>query len=248
MTAVLVHGVPETARLWDALRSELQRDDVVALSLPGFGNPLPEGFEPTKDAYADWLIGEVEALGQPVDLVGHDWGGGFALRLVSIRPDLVRTWVLDAAGMADPDFAWHDFARMWQTPGEGEAFMEGWLAASPADKAATFGAGEEPSESVQAMAAAIDRTMTDAILTLYRSAVRTQDDWGDDFVDIPRPGLVLVPSEDPFLDGAAARRSATRAGAGVVDLEGQGHWWMLADPSGAAQLLEAFWDETGDPS
>jgi len=243
MTAVLVHGVPETARVWDALRSELRRDDVVALSLPGFGNPLPEGFEPTKDAYADWLIGEVEALGEPVDLVGHDWGGGFVMRLVSVRPDLVRTWVLDTGGFADPDFEWHAFAKLWQTPGEGEAFMEAWVAAPVADKAATFASPGPPSESVLAMAAAIDTTMTDAILTLYRSAVRVQDDWGPDFADIPKPGLVLVPSEDVFLDGDAARRSATRAGAGVVDLEGQGHWWMLGDPAGAAGLLEAFWAE-----
>ena len=58
----------------------------------------------------------MEAIEEPVDLVGHDWGGGFALRLVSLRPDLVRTWVLDAAGLADVEFEWHDFAKIWQTP------------------------------------------------------------------------------------------------------------------------------------
>ncbi|HEY3143017.1 MAG TPA: alpha/beta fold hydrolase, partial [Acidimicrobiales bacterium] len=82
MTAVLVHGVPETERVWDPLREELSRDDVVALSLPGFGCPLPDGFDPTMDRYAEWLIAELERLGSPVDLVGHDWGGGFVLRVV----------------------------------------------------------------------------------------------------------------------------------------------------------------------
>ena len=41
---VLVHGNPETAAIWDPLIAELGRDDVVALSPPGFGAPVPDGF------------------------------------------------------------------------------------------------------------------------------------------------------------------------------------------------------------
>jgi len=245
MTVVFVHGVPETERVWDAVRAELGRDDVVAVSLPGFGSPLPEGFVASMDAYAVWLIAELERVGEPVDLVGHDWGGGFTFRLVSLRPDLVRTWATDAAGLADPDFEWHDFAKLWQTPGDGEAFMETWLALSSDDRAATFATGGPPTDSARAMADALDRTMTDAILALYRSAAKVQDEWGPDFVAIPKPGLVVVPSEDPFLNADAARRSAARAGAQVAELPGQGHWWMLGDPSGAARLLDGFWQSAG---
>ena len=86
MPAVLVHGVPETAEVWDPLRGELARDDVVALRLPGFGCPWPDGFGATKEEYAAWLVAEVAALDGPVDLVGHDWGGGLVNRLVSTRP------------------------------------------------------------------------------------------------------------------------------------------------------------------
>jgi hypothetical protein len=39
-------------RVWDELRQALGRDDVVTLTLPGFGSPRPDGFEPTKDGYA----------------------------------------------------------------------------------------------------------------------------------------------------------------------------------------------------
>jgi pimeloyl-ACP methyl ester carboxylesterase len=56
------------------------------------------------DDYAAWLVAELEAVGEPVDLVGHDWGGGFTVRVVSLRPDLVRSWVSDAAGVGDVDF------------------------------------------------------------------------------------------------------------------------------------------------
>ena len=125
MPAVFVHGVPETPVLWDPLRSHLQRDDVVALQLPGFGCARPEGFGATKEEYVAWLVGELEGLQAqgPIDLVGHDWGGGLTVRLVSIRSDLVQSWVTDAAGLGDLDFEWHDFAKIWQTPGAGEEFF-----------------------------------------------------------------------------------------------------------------------------
>src|SRR5262249_27377115 len=53
MPAVLVHGVPDTHRLWDALRARLARRDVTAVSLPGFGAAVPAGFDATKEAYVD---------------------------------------------------------------------------------------------------------------------------------------------------------------------------------------------------
>src|SRR5690606_26190024 len=37
MTAVFVHGVPETPEVWDPLVAALGRDDVARLQLPGFG-------------------------------------------------------------------------------------------------------------------------------------------------------------------------------------------------------------------
>src|SRR3954449_10444115 len=100
MPVVFVHGVPEIPILWDSLRSHLQRDDVVTVQLPGFGCPRPDGFGATKEEYVAWLVGELERLASqgPIDLVGHDWGGGFVVRVVSTRPDLVRSWVTDAIG------------------------------------------------------------------------------------------------------------------------------------------------------
>ena len=44
MPAVLVHGVPETPAVWNALRSKLQRDDIVTPQLRGSGCPRPAGF------------------------------------------------------------------------------------------------------------------------------------------------------------------------------------------------------------
>jgi pimeloyl-ACP methyl ester carboxylesterase len=243
MPAVLVHGVPETARLWDGVIARLHRDDTMALSLPGFDAPLPAGFTATMDDYAEWLIRELEAIGEPVDLVGHDWGGGFTLRAVSLRPDLVRTWVTDAAGLADVSFEWHEFAKLWQTPGAGEEFWDQQLALPAAERAGALVAAGVPAEEAEQMAARIDRTMADAILALYRSATEVHTAWGPAFESISKPGMVVIPSDDPFLNEPSARRAGERSGARIEKLDGLGHWWILQDPPLAAQTLESFWSD-----
>ncbi|MGI9589822.1 MAG: alpha/beta hydrolase, partial [Myxococcota bacterium] len=46
MTRAFVHGNPETSALWRGLFDALRArgiDDLVALSPPGFGAPLPQG-------------------------------------------------------------------------------------------------------------------------------------------------------------------------------------------------------------
>ena len=94
MPAFLVHGVPDSTHLWDGVREHIKRTDIIAPPMPCFGAPIPEGFDCTKDAYAAWLVARVEEVGEPVDIVGHDWGSLLVQRLVSQRPDLVRTWAV----------------------------------------------------------------------------------------------------------------------------------------------------------
>ena len=103
MTVVLVHGVPESEAVWAPLIDALGRDDVICLSPPGFGSPLPDDFVPTHHAYRDWLEKQLERLGPPIDLVGHDFGGIHVLNGMMHRPELVRSWVSDVVGQFDPD-------------------------------------------------------------------------------------------------------------------------------------------------
>src|SRR5579859_1116774 len=177
MTAVFVHGVPETPAVWDGLLTALGRPDTVALPLPGFSNARPAGFGATMDEYAAWLGQQLEQFDDPVDLVGHDWGGGFAVRVVSTRPDLVRSWAIDAASIGDVEFEWHDFAKMWQTPQAGEEFWDQQLAASAEERAAGFELFGVPAGAALDMASHINRSMADCILDLYRSAVDVGKQW-----------------------------------------------------------------------
>ncbi len=61
MPAVLVHGVPDTPHVWDRVRANLSRTHVVTPALPGFGCPVPAGFDCSKEAYAAWLADDLSA-------------------------------------------------------------------------------------------------------------------------------------------------------------------------------------------
>src|SRR5918998_481107 len=175
MPAVFVHGNPETAAVWDLLLAELEdagapRSDLVCLSPPGFGAALPVGFGATVGEYRDWLVGELTRFAEPVDLVGHDWGGGHVLNAVMSRPDLVRSWATDAIGMFDPDYVWHELAQRWQTPQVGEADVAARFGAPLDERVAPLverGMAEAVAEQV---ARGQDEAMGRAVLTLYRSA------------------------------------------------------------------------------
>ncbi len=243
-SAVFVHGNPETAAIWGPLLTALGRDETVTLSPPGFGAPAPESFGATSDDYAAWLVGELESFGEPVDLVGHDWGGGHVVRVACRRPELLRSWCTDIAGCFAPDYVWHDFAQVWQTPEAGEEAIATQLATPAVERATLFESFGMPEDVALAIARAFDETMGRCILSLYRSAAQpAMAAWGEKLPDASaRPGLVLVPTEDPFTGGAQrATASAARAGAQVELLDGLGHWWMLQDPQRGAEALRRFW-------
>lgn len=248
MPAVFVHGVPERSGIWDELRDHLERDDHIAVSLPGFEAPVPEGFGCTMDDYAGWLtagLASVAAEAGPVDLVGHDWGGILALRTASTRPELLRSWCSDTSGIFDPAGRWHAMAEIWQTDGAGEDFMARTEAASQPDREAAVVALGVPAASAH-LCSLGDPIMDAAILRLYRSAGHISEQWGPAVEEAKAaPGLVLHGGEDPFLDEQLCARVAARAGAQHDVLPGLGHWWSLEEPEAAARRLERFWSEVG---
>ncbi len=237
---IFVHGVPETAAIWRKVRDAIDRESV-ALALPGFGCPRPDGFGATKDDYARWLLGELEQFQDPIDLVGHDWGAGLTYRIATAHGDRLHSWVADIGNIAHPDYEWHDIGKLWQTPGEGEAFVESQNAQTPKERASLFEAMGVPHEDALEMAAGSDATMGGCILDLYRSATpNPHHDWGP-WTPTSAPGLVLNPTDDPFGDEALAAETAKALGARFERIEGAGHFWPYQAPEAAASILEPFW-------
>jgi pimeloyl-ACP methyl ester carboxylesterase len=248
MTIALVHGNPETAAIWEPLIDALGRDDVVPLSPPGFGSPLPNGFSATYLAYRDWLEDELAGFDEPVDVVGHDWGGGHVVNLVMHRPELVRSWASDVVGLFDPDYVWHDMAQVWQTPGDGEQLVEAMFGGTVGDRTEQMASLGIPRNIAESIAAAQGPEMGQAILLLYRSARQPAIAEASRALEnaTARPGLSLLATEDPYVGSHEIRqRAAERAGARTEVLDGLGHWWMVQDPARGAAALTHFWETLG---
>ncbi|MCV7152086.1 alpha/beta fold hydrolase [Mycolicibacterium pyrenivorans] len=248
MTVVFVHGNPETAAIWGPLVAVLGRDDVVLLSPPGFGAPLPDGFGATYLEYRDWLEGELESIDGPIDLVGHDWGGGHVVNVVMHRPELVRSWASDVVGLFDPGYVWHDMAQVWQTPGAGEELLDNMMGGGLPARTELMTSFGIPADIAAAIAEHQNDDMKNAILALYRSAIQpAMAEAGRDLESAAaRPGLSLLATEDPYIGANDTRRRASdRAGARTALLEGLGHWWMVESPERGAAALTVFWESLG---
>ncbi len=237
---VFVHGNPETAPIWDKVRGAITRESV-AVSLPGFGCPRPAGFGATKDEYVDWLVGELDAIGGPVDLVGHDWGALLTYRVATAYGERLHSWVADVAQIVHPDYDWHAFAKIWQTPEEGEAFIAAQESMAMDERASVFESMGVPHDDAMEMAEAGDATMGACILDLYRSAVpNLHAEWGP-LAPTSAPAMVLDAADDPFGDERMATEVATALGARYERIERAGHFWPYEAPERAVPLLESFW-------
>ena len=94
---LLLHGIPTSSRLWDAVGADLAADfDVIAPDLIGFGESAkPADREVSMAEQARLMPQLLDALGiRQVVLVGHDIGGAAAQVMAVDAPDRVRALAL----------------------------------------------------------------------------------------------------------------------------------------------------------
>jgi pimeloyl-ACP methyl ester carboxylesterase len=240
MPIVLIHGVPDTVAMWDPLVAALvargvAEADVVRLALPGFAAPVSEGFGCTKGEYAEWIVAELRAIGEPVDLVGHDWGAILVQYVGSNNPSLIRSWAA-FDGPVDRDYVWHDLAQAWQTPEVGEQVM-----AAMSGDALVAGLRDGGHPDPEGAARLVDDTMKAAVLALYRSAVTVGEEWQPTVEGNTRPALAGWGEHDPYSAPAFGRALAERAHGQFVLLEGAGHWAPVERADDVADALVGFW-------
>lgn len=240
---LFVHGVPDTPALWTPLIAalDLKPGGYAAPALPGFGCPVPRGFDRTKDGYANWLVGQMEAAGKPVHLVGHDWGALLVLRAASLRPDLVASWCVTNA-VIDGQYQGHQTARAWATPVLGELVMMGMR--DTARLKTGLISGGMPPELAEEEAPKVDLTMRQSILGLYRSAngLRFKGPWVDNLKDLPKRGQLFWGENDPYVDLTVAQRFASERGYPLHVETGAGHWACNERAAAFAGVLRGFWE------
>lgn len=85
-----LHGSASSSRQWRALCTYFEdRFHVITPDLPGYG--AASSMNSVTDLMADAMpvIQEIERLGQSVHLVGHSFGAAVAMKIASVRPDLL---------------------------------------------------------------------------------------------------------------------------------------------------------------
>jgi haloacetate dehalogenase len=244
--ALLLHGVPQTARMWRHLAPVLATDRLVLTpDLKGLG-----GSEVRGPYDVATLVGELAALvlhevDGPVDVVGHDWGGSLAIALAGTRPDLVRRLVAVNAPYREIDLRRAFHIPFFALPRAPEALFAlggadvirrmigyGWRAPQRL----------EPEVLRHYTAAYADPARVRAMLGYYRASARDRLRGARPWVSRPRAerALVLWGVEDPVLPAALGERVASDLGAAFVGFDGIGHFAPEEAPARVAHEVTQF--------
>ncbi len=94
-TFVLIHGGWHGAWCWDKVAPLLEQDghEVVRFDLPGHGEDRTPAVEVTLEGYTDRVVDALDALPEPVVLVGHSLGGAVISQAAERRPEKIEKLV-----------------------------------------------------------------------------------------------------------------------------------------------------------
>jgi pimeloyl-ACP methyl ester carboxylesterase len=236
-TLLLVHGWPDSLRLWDATVQALRdRFRCCRFTLPGFAPGSPRR-EPTLDELVDLFLRVCDAVSPdaPVTLVLHDWGCVFGYQFALRHPErvarIVGVDVGDTGSLQRTLATRHKLAiaayqlwlaLAWKIGGELGDRMTRWMAKSlraPADPATISARMNWPYH-----------------LTwfggLARQSLPLHPLW---------PMLFVYGQRKPFMFHTAAWAAALdeRPGSRAIGLR-TGHWVMVQDPAGFHAALRGW--------
>lgn len=223
---LLVHGFPESSRMWAPLMEALSNSGrrCVAPDLYCLGDsddPGPATFERNLEALAE--LHDALGLGR-VALVVHDWGGFVGLAWACEHPDLVSALVISDTGFF-ADGKWHGMAEAIRSS-QGEEIMaavdrDGFAGLLRAD-GAPF-SDEEVDAYWRPFAEGRGR---EATVEFYRSMdFEKLAPYQGRLGELGVPALLLWGAEDKFAPLAGAERFAREIpGARLAAIGGAGHF------------------------
>jgi haloalkane dehalogenase len=241
---VLVHGFPESSRMWartmEALAAAGRRGLAPDLFCLGDSeDPGPATFERNLEAFTAWLA---EMGPGPVALVVHDWGGFVGLAWACEHPELVAALVISDTGFFS-DGRWHGMAEAMRGE-QGEELIsalerDGFAALLRGD------GGEFTDEDVEAYWRPFaEGRGREATLEFYRSMDFAKlAPYEGRLGELGAPTLVLWGADDKFAPiGGAHRFRKEIPGAELVAIEGAGHFVLDQEPERCAREIVGFLD------
>ncbi|OIK11383.1 alpha/beta hydrolase [Bacillus sp. MUM 13] len=205
---LLLHGVPESALLWKEIIPVIVSCGykVYAPDLPGFGDSEKFDGPSTWERFDQFVTGFTALLKiDSLHLVVHDWGGLIGLKWACDHPERILSLIVTDSTISD-EYMWHDLARIWRTPGKGEASIKGM---------------SNRAQFLEAMKKEIpnsdDETLNDffkvfqtpesgqVILDLYRSGnLETVKNYKEKLQKIKNPATILWGEKDRYISSEFA--------------------------------------------
>ncbi len=240
---VLVHGTADDHTLWAPLLPALEaRFTVYALDRRGRGasGPTDAATYAIEREFED-VAAVVDAIGQPVHLLGHSYGALCALEAA------LRTTGVDRLVLYEPPIPIPPGSPI--TPPGTLATMGALLAASDREGVLLTFAREIarlPEEAIAAFRAMPEWQASVATAHTILDEVRAVEVYVFDparFRGLTTPTLLLLGSESPpFLRAATEAVAAALPHSRLAELSGQGHRAMETDPDGLLREVVRFLD------
>jgi len=257
---LLLHGVPETSSVWRDVGPALAEGRrVLAPDLPGLGGSSYSGpFDvPSVVSQVVALLDEL-VPGQPVDVVGHDWGGSVALGLAGAHPDRVRRLAVANTVYRNVNLARAPHIPFFALPIAPELLFR-LGGARVVDTMLRIGWRSDVVLDLDAkaeyVAAYTDPAHVAAMLGYYRGAVRPkvaalvkrQSPQSPPRVHADRM-LVLWGAADPVLPISVGESIVKDLGSDcqMVTIPGAGHFVVEEAPDVVAATLRAFLSDAAD--
>lgn len=238
---VFVHGNPGSSQDWLDLIPRLGRKGIrtLAFDLPGFGRAeKPRNFPYTFRGYSRFFNRALSELGvRRAHLVLHDLSGPLGIAWASSHPERLESAVLLNTGFLI-GYRHHYLARIWRTPGAGEAFMAQF---NREEFALGVQQGQQerplPRSFIDRIYDDFDRPTRCGILELYRSfppnerISRPFRRWARILRrDQPgRPALVIWGANDPYVPVKHARQQQLGFPRAQIRIFGDSGHWPFAD-------------------
>ncbi|MBO9409375.1 alpha/beta hydrolase [Shimia sp. R9_1] len=230
---VALHSSASGAHQWDDLRTQFSdRFELHAWDLPGYGSAdgrADEGQGVSRAALP--IIRKIEALKQPVHLIGHCFGGGVALKIALLRPELVKSLTLYEPAA---------FHVLKAADAEGRSLLEGFSALETQlsqPKSASDLQGFVDYWTVPQSWASLPPERQDKLVELAPKLLEDfrdleSEQWNlSDLQSLRIPTLIMVGMESPTLSQATAQMIAQEVvNAELALLPAMGHMAPIFDP------------------
>ncbi len=241
LPVVLVHGYPQSSRMWVPLMKRLAADGhpCVAPDLYGLGESRTGGvtFEAALAEFAEFMDEREE---ERLAVVVHDWGGFIGLAWACEHPDRVGALVISDTGFF-ADAEWHGFADAIRGPG-GEDLVAGMTREGFEALMASSGAEFSDEDLDAYWEPFTDGRGQAATLGFYRSMdFEKLAPWAGTLGDIGAPTLIIWGEEDPFASVAGAHRLKKEIpDAELLTFPGVSHFLFDQAPDEAIPAVAGF--------